>query len=209
MPDQSPSRWRSSHDIDAIVQTLSEAFCHDPVMEWVFPQNVPHRRRALDNFYRISMENFLDHGGQAWATPEHEAVLVWTPPGEPNLSQTEQEAYSRRLESTLGGEYKRVEAFLNALDEQAPQELPDGYIHVMFAARRPRKSTAADWQTLMRALREMVLRESLDVYAESSSPRNLWLWQRLGFQRIGQEIRLPDGGPDIYPIFGNVNGRIA
>ncbi|MDH2390586.1 hypothetical protein QCN29_17665 [Streptomyces sp. HNM0663] len=208
MPDQSLPRWQYSHDIEAIVETLSEAFFHDPVMEWIFPQEISHRRRALDSFYTISIEHFLRHGGHAWATPEHEAVLVWTPPGEPNLSEADTEAYNRRLEHALGGEYKRVEAFLKALEQQAPQELPDGYVHVMFAARHPGKSTSADWQTLMHALREMVFRESLDIYAESSSLQNLRIWKRLGFQRIGQEIRLPDGGPDIYPIFGNVNGRI-
>ncbi|MGW6263187.1 hypothetical protein [Streptomyces sp. NPDC055085] len=204
-----PAPLHSSRDVGAVTRTLVEAFSHDAAMEWLFPEDLPDRAKGIENFFCIRLEMFFAHGGVAWATADHEAVMVWTPPGEPNLSPQEQHAYHELLKTGLGDAYPRVALFLKTLDEQEPATLPAEHVHLMWAARRPDHSVSADFRAITTALRDAVIQARVDLYAMATSPRNLQLWERLGLERIGEEIRLPDGGPVMYPIFGNVNGRTS
>jgi GNAT superfamily N-acetyltransferase len=73
----------------------------------------------------------------------------------------------------------------------------------MFAAVRPELQTRGNASAVSRALARLAEPIGAGVYAEASNLRSLALWERLGLRRIAPEIVLPDGGPTLYPIWGD------
>ncbi|MFD9664794.1 GNAT family N-acetyltransferase [Rhodococcus sp. NPDC059968] len=187
-------------DLDAVVDTLVTAFRDDPIIEWAIPPNTLGRDYHLAAFFASTTEFLLDHGGIVAAPHDYSAVLVWSPPGEPAITDAENRAFLDRLTASTGTCGARVRTLMEALDAHHPADLPP-HCHVMFAAVRPEHRGTGVRAALTGALRAMRLHDGIGVYAEASSTRNLRLWERLGGQRIGAEITLPEGGPSLYPIF--------
>lgn len=189
-----------SPDLDAVVATLVAAFRDDPVIEWAIPPTTLGRDYHLAAFFASTTEFLLEHGGIVAAPKDYSAVLVWSLPGEPAVSDAENRAFLDRLAASTGACGPRVRALMEALDAHHPADLPP-HCHVMFAAVRPEHRGTGVRAALTDALRAMRLHDGVGVYAEASSTRNLRLWERLGGKRIGEDIVLPDGGPSLYPIF--------
>ncbi|MFC0453329.1 hypothetical protein [Rhodococcus jostii] len=189
-----------SPDLDAVVATLVAAFRDDPIIEWAIPPTTLGRDYHLAAFFASTTEFLLNHGGVVAAPEDYSAVLVWSPPGEPAVSDAENQAFVDRLAASTGACGARVRALMEALDAHHPADLPP-HCHVMFAAVRPESRGTGVRASLTGALRAMRLHDGVGVYAEASSPRNLRLWERLGGRRVGAEIALPEGGPSLYPIF--------
>lgn len=187
-------------DLDAVVTTLTSAFRDDPVLVWTFPREVPRREQLLDGFFRVTTEMLLRHGGLTAATPGYEAVLVWSPPGTPDLTEAESKQYLSDLAAATGTCGERAAVLMAALDEHYPRDLPP-HIHVMFAAARPSPEITGAGVMLVRAMLRQQRRPGTGLYAEASSPFNLSLWERMGMRRIGDEIALPGNGPSLYPIW--------
>jgi hypothetical protein len=187
-------------DMDAIVTTLTSAFRDDPVLVWTFPREVPRREQLMDGFFRVTTELLLGHGGLAAATPRHEAVLVWSPPGTPDLSKAENTRYRSELAAAAGACGERATTLMETLDGHYPQGLPP-HNHVMFAAARPSSEVTGAGVILLRAILRQQRRLGFGLYAEASSPLNLSLWEQMGMRRVGDEISLPDDGPSLYPIW--------
>ncbi|MDV7246739.1 MULTISPECIES: hypothetical protein [Rhodococcus] len=187
-------------DLAAVVDTLVTAFRDDPIIEWAIPPNTLGRDYHLAAFFASTTEFLLNHGGIVAAPHDYSAVLVWSPPGEPAVSDVENRVFLDRLTASTGACGPRVRTLMEALDAHHPVDLPP-HCHVMFAAVRPEHRGTGVRAALTDALRAMRLHDGVGVYAEASSTRNLRLWERLGGQRVGAEIVLPDGGPSLYPIF--------
>lgn len=187
-------------DLAAVVATLTASFGQDPVIEWAIPTETPERSRYLDAFFTIVTEDILDRGGMAAASPDYDAVIVWSTPTDAVPSEGESSILLDRLESSTGPTGNRVRVLMELLDEHHPADLPP-HCHVMFAAVRERSRGTGVRAALTGALRELRLADGVGVYAEASSERSLKLWERLGLSRVGSEIVLPDGGPKLFPLF--------
>lgn len=183
-------------DLDAVTATLVEAFRDDPVLRWTMPPDTPERDRWLDGFLRSTTALLLAHDGRVAHTQEHEAVAVWSPPGQPDLDEAGNAAWLAELAHVTGPCAERAVTLVTALDEHHPTDLPP-HVHVMFAAARP--EAAGRGVLMLRALTRRLGDPAVGLYAEASSPVNLGLWQAMGLQRTGPEIPLP-GGPSLYPI---------
>ncbi|MDT2007053.1 hypothetical protein FXW78_25395 [Rhodococcus opacus] len=123
-------------DLDAVVDTLVTAFRDDPIIEWAIPPNTLGRDYHLAAFFASTTEFLLNHGGIVAAPHDYSAVLVWSPPGEPAVSDAENQAFLDRLAASTGGCGPRVRTLMEALDAHHPTDLPP-HCHVMFAAVRP------------------------------------------------------------------------
>lgn len=81
------ARVATSEDIDAIVDTLTTAFFHDPLWGPAFPDE---QRRAVQAaaMWRLSVTSALRY---PWTlvTPRVEAAAVWIPPGGTELTPEE------------------------------------------------------------------------------------------------------------------------
>jgi hypothetical protein len=187
----------STPDLDAVVATLSCAFADDPVINWAMPTDVPERARYLDSFFRITTRHLLDNGGAVAATASYDGVLVWS--GTEASSEADDEAVLVQLEQECGPCGPKVRTLMHTLDEHHPTDLPL-HVHALYAAIRPETRGSGAREMLIGAFRELRVTHRFGVYAEASSLRSLRLWERLGSQRIGAEIVLPDG-PSLYPIY--------
>ncbi|MCK9924230.1 GNAT family N-acetyltransferase [Frankia sp. AgPm24] len=187
-------------DMAAVVDTLTRAFDPDPILNWAFPPAAANREQSMAAFFRITTELLLEHGGQVGVAPEYAAVAVWSPPGEPALSELEQTRYFQRLADACGECGERAVALMRALDDQHPPGLPAHY-HVMFAAARPEPAAVGRAVLLIRALLKLEELRGCGLYAEASSPQNRDLWLEMGLRRVGDEIVLPAGGPSLYPVW--------
>lgn len=81
------ARVATSTDIDAIVDTLTKAFFHDPLWGPAFP-DAEHRTVQWAAVWRLYATSALRHG---WllVTQNVEAVAVWIPPGGDELTPRE------------------------------------------------------------------------------------------------------------------------
>lgn len=192
-----PFAVTATPDLDAVVATLVAAFRDDPVLRCTVPPGVAERDRWLDGFFRATTELLLTHDGLVGHTPGHEAVAVWSPPGEPDLDDAADAAWQERLATATGPCAARAATLMAALDAHHPTDLPP-HVHVMFAAARPQAWGSG--VVLVRALTGRLGREDLGLYAEASSPDNLALWLEMGMGRVGGEIPLP-GGPPLFGIW--------
>ncbi len=187
-------------DLEAVVGTLSCAFWQDPIMTWAIPLEVADRARFMDAFFATTTRMLLDHGGLVASSANYDAVLVWSGHQDTEVSAEENLHYLGKLEESTGPCGSRVRTLMQALDDNHPADLPP-HCHMLFAAIRPEARGSGAREALTEARRELQRRDGVGVYGEASSTRSLRLWERLGFERVGSEIVLPDGGPSLYPIF--------
>ncbi|WP_235826204.1 GNAT family N-acetyltransferase [Candidatus Frankia alpina] len=202
-PARSAILITNTPDLTAVVETLTMAFGPDPILDWAFPRTTAHRDQWMAEFFRITTEMLLEHGGQVGVAPEYSAIAVWSPPGEPAMTGEQEAQYYQRLTEACGdcGDCgDRAVALMRALDEQHPPNLPP-HFHVMFTATRPEPAAVGRAVLLVRALLKMEALRGYGLYAEASTPQNRDLWLEMGMRRVGDEIVLPDGGPSLYPIW--------
>ncbi|MCM3883260.1 GNAT family N-acetyltransferase [Frankia sp. R82] len=189
-------------DLEAVVETLCIAFDTDPLLTWNFPRDMANRAVHVAGFFRVTVQMILDHGGTVATTPNHEALGVWSPPGEPALGETDELRFAEALLAACGEGGERAVAIMAALAAAHPSDLPPHY-HVMFAAVRPEFQFRGHSGAIGHHLALTANAEGAGVYAEASNLHTLEVWRRLGLRRRGAEIILPDGGPTLYPIWGD------
>ncbi len=187
-------------DLDAVVATLTIAFWEDPIMTWAIPLDTVERTRYMDAFFGVTTRLLLDHGGLVASSANYDAVLVWSGANDAEVTDEENLDFLGELEESTGPCGGRLRTLMEALDDHHPADLPP-HCHMLFAAVRPEARGSGARAALTEARRDLQYRDGVGVYGEASSNRSLRLWQRLGFERVGSEIRLPEGGPSLYPIF--------
>jgi GNAT superfamily N-acetyltransferase len=186
-------------DLKAVIQTLCLAFDTDPVTEWNFPRHMANRASLVEGYFRVTTEMILGHGGHVVATPGHDAVGVWSPAGAPEPTEAELAGYANQLTRACGDGAERALTIMRAIDAHRPADLPP-HFHVMFVAVRPeyRKQGAA--AEIMRTLGQALTETGTGVRGEASNAHSFALWQRMGANQVGPEIRLPKG-PSLYPMW--------
>ncbi|MGE3249256.1 MAG: GNAT family N-acetyltransferase [Hyphomonadaceae bacterium] len=158
--------------------TVLLGFACDPVARWVWPD---------PDVYLATMPRFIaafggrafDHG-TAHIASHARAVALWLPPG----VEPDGEAMQALIEETLRPEIDAdMEGFLEGMARHHP-EAPHWYLPMIAADPR--------WmgQGLGAALLKHALRrcdaDGLPAYLESSNPRNISLYERHGFEAVGE-----------------------
>lgn len=188
-----------STDLEAVVQTLCLAFDSDPVTEWAFPRHLANRGPVVEGFFRATTELILQHGGRAVATPGHEAVGVWSPPGAAEPAEADVAGYAARLTGAYGDAVERALTVMGLIDARRPAGLPP-HFHVLFVGARPEHHKRGAAIQVMGMLAQALNETGAGVLGEASSTYSLALWRRMGANRIGPEIQL-SAGPSLYPVW--------
>jgi Acetyltransferase (GNAT) domain len=180
-------RRATSADVPVLVDTMVEGFAGDPLYAWLQPD--PARRPALmREVFGFVLGLGLERG-EVHTTPERDGVAVWTDPGVELVDDGAAEGYLELLRAHVGERIGDVVAGMAALERHRPAE-PHRVLHSI-AARRPGAGVGA-------ALAAPVLHrcdaEGAGAYLDSSSPRNLPFYARLGFAVVAEEP-VPGGGP--------------
>jgi len=161
-------------------RTLALAFESDPVARWMFP-GAGRYAHAFPSFCDLFAGRSLADG-TARATVGIRGVALWLAPGAepdpvPLLAFLERNASSDGL--------RHLPSLLGQMDELHPAE---AHWYLPLVGVDPRRQGRGLGGTLLAEQLERCDREGLAVHLESSSPRNVPLYRRHGFEPVG-EIR--------------------
>ncbi|MFN7933004.1 MAG: GNAT family N-acetyltransferase [Bryobacteraceae bacterium] len=183
-------------DAEAVISTVVMAFSADPAARWMYPDSQQYLLH-FPRFVRI-------FGGKAFGhSTAHVAgngcgAALWLPPE----VMPEEEELIRLLNTTVDERIR--EDLLGVFDHMGsyhPSE-PHWYL--------PLIGVDFPWQNrglgaaLLRHALEQCDRDGLPAYLESSNPRNVTLYERHGFERVG-EIRV-GSSPPITPMVRKTSG---
>ncbi|WP_330335443.1 hypothetical protein OHS33_37810 (plasmid) [Streptomyces sp. NBC_00536] len=171
---------------------LADAFHQDGLTRWMV-QDEQERAERLPGFFRAFVELCADHGG-VLTTPDGDAVLLFLPPGaEPDGARLAQAA------AALGPHAPALHTIAALQEERHPHGPPHYY--VAFAAVRADRQRDGLVSGLVARVMARADAEGVGMYTEASSPGGEAASRRAGFERVGPEIVLPEGGPVLRPMW--------
>jgi len=191
-----PARVATAADLDVIVDTVSVAFHADPVWSWVFP-DADRRPQQFRQWWPLFVRSATPHGF-TWLTERGETVSVWVPPGEDELAAEEEARIPALLEELLGPRAPLALQALLQFEAAHPHDEPHYYLSIV-ATHDDHRGRGIGEALLARNL-QLIDAEHRPAYLESSNPRNLARYERLGFAPVG-EFSLPDGGPTVTTMW--------
>ena len=184
--------------VDRAVVTVASAFLPDPMITWVFPDAArrPAGSRAL-------MQVLVGYGlryGRVTASHDARAVCVWIPPG-PGITIPRM-IRSGMLALPFRAGFRPFSRFMAAnetMDRIHKARVPGPHWYLFGVAVAPELHNQGIGSSIIREGLARADRESRPCYLETSEPRNLVLYQRLGFAVL-EEATLGKGGPPAWAM---------
>jgi GNAT superfamily N-acetyltransferase len=190
------ARVAGAADQDAIAETISVAFFDDPVWSWAFPDA---SRRAADyrRWWPLFVECAIPHGF-TWMAEDAATIAMWTPPGRPELTDEAEARIPVLLDELLGARGAIVLGALLQFEAVHPRDEPHYYLGFV-ATHDDHRGKGIGEQLLAQNL-ALVDAEHLPAYLESSNPKNLARYGRLGFEPR-DEFALAGDGPVVTTMW--------
>ena len=180
-------------DLERAADIASEGFFNDPVMSWIFADEQT-RSDALRTSFGVLAGRFVRRGGRVDLYGDA-CVAMWLPP-EPRDDPGGPPLRGDSLRHFTPTVVERFTALAETMDAAHP-EAPHWYLGVV--ATRPVHQGRGLGAKLIRRMLDLCDGEGLPAYLESSNPRNLPFYYRLGFVETG-ELPVPDG-PTLFPMW--------
>lgn len=173
-----PAPARSPAERNRALDVITIGFATDPIARWFWPEDGDYFRWMPD-FVQAFSGPALDHG-TADLTPCGRAAAFWLPR---NVHSDEEKLERLIAESIPAHRRGEIDAFVGQMEAFHPQE---PCWHLPQIAVEP----AAQGQGLGSALLTYGLKrcdaDGSIAYLETSNPRNVPLYQRFGFELIGE-----------------------
>ncbi|MEV0948478.1 GNAT family N-acetyltransferase [Rhodococcus sp. NPDC049939] len=187
-------------DIETLSVVLSEAFDDDPVLTWMFPNDVQRRVGMPQFFAALIRYHHLAGGGVEVAEGNHGDVggaSLWDPPGRWKHSRLSTWRMTPAMSRALRDRRQASEELYAALHAVHPAE-PHWYLGTIGTG--PKVRGQGYGQALMASRLERCDREHAPAYLESSKATNITYYERFGFEVTG-DVVVPGGGPTVYPMW--------
>jgi GNAT superfamily N-acetyltransferase len=173
---------------------LAAAFGDDPVMQWMVPDPAD-RPAAMLRFFRAFTEAIGRHE-QISITRDGAGTALWLPPGTHPVDESNAEAFGEAVASVAGFELDRLAEFDERTGASHPSE-PNWYLNLLGVV--PERQGEGIGSALLGPALARCDREGLGAYLEATTLRNRALYERHGFETIG-ELRFTDG-PTLWPMW--------
>jgi GNAT superfamily N-acetyltransferase len=184
-------RRASAEDVDRLKAVLAAAFYEDPIMGWMMPDE-DSRDRRLRRFFEIELSHVALVHGAVWTSTDLGGAAMSSAPGSWKLPQR-----ALLLEGqNFGSWLSRATDLLAAMYRRHPSR-PHYYFRDIGVL--PERQGQGLGSALMRPTLERCDREGLPAYLEASTERSAALYERLGFQYTGEELRVGDS-PSVWPM---------
>lgn len=174
------ARKATESDFRAVVETITGAFYDDPLWSWVFP-DPEARRRQQSTMFGFYVKSSLPGGNVLIADASASAAIVYTPPGERELTEELEAGVDPFLRETLGSHAGRVLETLERFEAAIPAGPP--FYYVSFLGTRPDSRGRGLGMALLSEVCAEADREGKPVYLESTNPDNNMRYERQGFER--------------------------
>jgi len=186
-------------DVGRLAVVLARAFYDDPVNSWMLPDHRTRLKALTRAFAGLARHHFLPRGGSEVARRDGivGAATLWDPPGLRRSSRLEQLAMMPTMLWAFRSRIPASTRVMELMEEHHPEE-PHWYL--MIFGSDPSVRGGGFGQALMRSRLDRCDTERVPAYLENSNPRNESYYLRFGFEVMG-EIKLPDGGPSMWPMW--------
>jgi GNAT superfamily N-acetyltransferase len=182
-------RLATRDDLPALTAVMTTAFATDPVWgPYSFPDDAT-RIELSTRFWEAQLRAEL-RLGWTHVTPGCEAAAVWVPPGESELT-SEQEREVVELIHQLVGE-RQAAVILDAFERLEAEHPHDPHFYLSLLGTHADHRGRGLGMGLLAASLELVDREGMPAYLESTNNDNDRRYARLGFEPAGM-IELPNG----------------
>jgi ribosomal protein S18 acetylase RimI-like enzyme len=177
-------------DANRVVNTIVQAFSVDPVARWFYPSREKYLR-----CFPVFVEAFAGAAieyGSGDCVHDYLGAALWLPPG----VHPDEEMLFALLQDTIPEEDQAdVFALLQAMDRNHPVE-PHWYLP-MIGVDPAKQGNGYGSALLKHALRRCDGQHAV-AYLESSSPKNVPLYERHGFELLGT-IQV-GSSPPLFPM---------
>jgi GNAT superfamily N-acetyltransferase len=190
---------RDVHPVDTteITGLLAEAMGDGRVAKWLMPDPTV-RRDSGRAYFEIFAEHAIRYGevytSVDEATGELLGVALWFPL---TAIIPEPVDYDQRLRDAAGTAFDRAWELDAALAANHPN---DPHHYLAFLAVHPDRQSRGIGTSLLDRHHARLDAAGLPAYLEANDPRNRDLYLRHGY-RVRTEIRLPENGPTIWPMW--------
>jgi ribosomal protein S18 acetylase RimI-like enzyme len=177
-------------EIESAVATIMLAFSADPIARWVYPDPGDYAR-YFPAFIRAFGGRAFEFGS-AYVTPDFAGASLWLPPG----VEPDSDALSLLVETSVSESIKPdLHSVMKEMADFHPAE-PHWYLPMIGVDTMRQNSGVGS--ALMAFAASQLDAENAIGYLESSNPRNIPLYERFGFEVIG-EIRHGKSAP-LFPM---------
>src|SRR5262245_54001190 len=177
-------------DDQRVLDTLTCAFATDPPCRWLYPDERQYRRNFPTFAMAFGGGAILE--GSALVSRERDGVALWLAPG----SAPDEDALVRLIERSVP-DHRRGDVF--ALFAEMGRQHPLGpHWYLPLIGVVPARQGLGIGAALLRPVLEVCDAAQLPAYLEATSPKSVPLYQRHGFEPVG-EIMVSDC-PPIVPM---------
>jgi GNAT superfamily N-acetyltransferase len=186
-------------DVRTMAAVLARAFYDDPVMTWMLPDDGTRLKALTRAFSGLVRHHFLSRDGSevGWRDGAVGAATLWDPPGQRKGSRLEELIMMPMMLWAFRSRAQASVQVMELMEKHHPEE-PHWYLMVI-GSDPPVRGTGFGY-ALMRSRLDRCDAEGVPVYLENSNPKNESYYMRFGFEVTG-EIKLPDGGPSMWPMW--------
>lgn len=160
-------------DAPLVVDTLADAFTHDPTWIWALPDLA-----ARKVMWQICVAGAIRYPW-VFKTAGFEAVSVWIPPGGSEFTDEDKANWPNILQALAGSRAAEVHELFDRFDAAHPHHEPHYYLDLLGTQTAHRGNGIG-----MALLRENLARIDalhMPAYLESSNPVNNQRYQSVGF----------------------------
>ncbi len=167
----------SKADHDRVIATILMGFSSDPLARWFWPEA---------NTYLLSAPGFDAFGGNAveagtaFVSAGFEGAALWLPPG----IAPEEERMAEILQKTVAPDI--VEEVFSVFEKMDGYHPAEDVWYLPLVAVDPAHQGKGIGSALMKAALQRCDEAGFPAYLESSNPRNVSLYERHGFEVMGQ-----------------------
>ncbi|MFJ7262839.1 GNAT family N-acetyltransferase [Streptomyces globosus] len=181
---------------------LALAFADDPVMAWMVPGGGPDQMRRIALYFRLAQRQQRPREGAVRVAATQDgrllAAALWSGPGRWRAPAVREWAAMPRYVRVFGPRGLGRAAEVQECLHRAHPEEPHWYLPTV--GTDPHARGAGVGSALVREQLAHCDRLGEAAYLESSKASNVPFYERFGF-RVAGEIRLPDGGPVLWPMW--------
>ena len=202
MADEFNIRRAEFGDVRELSLVLARAFEEDPFMSWLFPEPT-YRLKLVQAWMRVEVANALemDASWVSMISGEIVAGTIWSPPGR---DLHESGTFSQLWYLVLGANPDRTSELAQGLSMIGSSHPDEPHFYLNTVGVQPSLAGQGHGGAIIGHTLDLADVDGQPCYLESSSPRNILLYERLGFEVI-HEIALPNG-PKMWGMWrGGIN----
>jgi GNAT superfamily N-acetyltransferase len=189
-------------DREVVVRLLDEAFQDDPVSGWVFPG--AEYRRTTHHRLMAAFADIVFAEGRIDLAEDGSACALWLDvPAEDHAGGDAgghaDDDGPAQVRAAVDPDNERVELIGRLTSAIHPAGRAHAYLWMIGVA--PARQGEGLGTALIASALDRCDRDGLPAYLEASSARSRKLYERLGFELVGDPLDLPDGGPRMWPMW--------